>query len=308
MTAVALSQTRADYSGKLRLTPRRPDVHCETITNICVTDRALEETVVLDYRIESAGVREVSFLLPAWMADARIHVPLLRQKTLSPVNKEESSPIRVRLELQDEVMGDLQVLIESDRMLEPGVDYRAAIPEVLKGESYDTFSVRRFVALEKAELEKASLDNVVFDEDRSKGLERLNRRQHQWTQLKQVLGDRIIEAFEGQGRIWTSLNWYSVQDALKLARRRTRGLERQRLVSSSTNRGRIARNNCSGSITKRSNTWKSRSPTGLNCGPPSCGALPHGRRTMRASRPPANLSSRPKRLPPRDNRESASPW
>ncbi len=199
VTAVALSLVRPDYSGLLRLTQRQPDVHCETITNICVTDRALEETIILDYRIEHAGVREVSFLLPSWMADAKIRVPMLRQKTVEPENDEEDSPIRVRLELQDEVMGGLQVLVENDRTLETGSDLRAAIPKVLKGERFDAFSVRQSVALEKAERERASLDNISFDEGASVGLERLNRRQLQWAQLKSVLGDRVIEAFEVKG-------------------------------------------------------------------------------------------------------------
>ncbi|MHB8902397.1 MAG: hypothetical protein ACYC6Y_26860, partial [Thermoguttaceae bacterium] len=95
LTAVALSMARADYSGVLRLTQRRPDVYCETITNVCVSDRALEETIVLDYRIQQAGVREVSFVLPSWMADARIRVPMLRQKTIRPEGEGADPPVRI---------------------------------------------------------------------------------------------------------------------------------------------------------------------------------------------------------------------
>jgi hypothetical protein len=190
VTAVALMQTRADYSGNLRLSYRQPDVHCDTITNVRVTDRALEETILLDYRVQHAGVRELSFTLPSWMADARIRVPMLRQKTIEPDGDDEESPIHVRLELQDEVMGEVRVLIENDRMLQTGVDLLAPIPQVLKGERFDAFSVRQFVTLEKA-----GLDDIQLDDDASVGVERLNRRQLQWAQLATILGEGITEAF-----------------------------------------------------------------------------------------------------------------
>ena len=46
---------------------------------------------------------------------------MLRQKTVEPVSKEAGSPLRVTIELQDEVMGQLQVLVENDRLLTPGL-------------------------------------------------------------------------------------------------------------------------------------------------------------------------------------------
>ncbi len=190
VTAVALSQTSADYSGTLRLSQRQPDVHCQTITNICVTDQALKETIFLDYRIEHAGVREVSFLLPSWMADARIHLPVLRQKTIRPEAEGADSPVRVRLELQDEVMGDLRVLIEDDRTVQAGVDLLAPIPRVVKGDRFDAFSVRQFVTLEKA-----GLDDIQWERESSSGVEPLKRQQSQWGQLTGILPEGITEAF-----------------------------------------------------------------------------------------------------------------
>ena len=190
VTAVALAQVRADYSGKLRLNQRQPDVHCNTITNVRVTDRALEETILFDYRVLHAGVRELAFTLPWWMVDARIRVPMLRRKTIEPVNDDEHSPIHVRLELQDAVMGQLRVLVENDRMLQTGVEFLAPIPQAIKGERFDAFSVRQFVTLEKA-----GLDDINVDDDASIGVERINRRQLQWAHLASVLGDGITEGF-----------------------------------------------------------------------------------------------------------------
>ena len=82
-----------------------PDViTCDTISNVRVTERALEETILLDFNIQRAGIRRLSFLLPATMADSQISVEKLRQKTVEPVGKEAGSPLRVTIELQDEEM------------------------------------------------------------------------------------------------------------------------------------------------------------------------------------------------------------
>ena len=100
---------------------------CDTITNVRVTDRAIEETILLDFTIQNAGIRQLSFLLPGWMAGSRISVPMLRQKTVEPVSKEPGAPLRVKIELQDDVMGQLRVLVENDRLLTPG-SHEAPIP------------------------------------------------------------------------------------------------------------------------------------------------------------------------------------
>ena len=85
---------RGDYTATLRLAPRKADVACDTITNVRVTDRAIETTILLDFSIRTAGVREISFLLPGDMADSRIHVPMLRQKTVEPLAKDPGGPVR----------------------------------------------------------------------------------------------------------------------------------------------------------------------------------------------------------------------
>ena len=88
----------------MRLSPGKPEVPCDTITNVRVTDRAIEETIRLDFDLQNAGMRRVSFLLPDWMAGSRISVPMLRQKTVEPVGK-TGLALRVAIELQDEVIG-----------------------------------------------------------------------------------------------------------------------------------------------------------------------------------------------------------
>jgi len=179
---LALQYRAPTYRGVLQLNARKPIVTCDTITNVRVTDRAVEETILLDFRIEQAGIRRVEFLLPAWMKEARINVRELRQKTIEPVAEKVGSPIRVRLDLQDEVMDEFRVLVVNDRLL-TAQSQPAPIPVVATGRTD-----RQFVALESA-----GRDEVVVE--RSDGLERLTRQQREWGKLTSILGGNITQAY-----------------------------------------------------------------------------------------------------------------
>jgi len=183
-TRLALHYGRADYGGTLQLSARTPVVQCTTITNLRVTDRAVEETILLDFTIHRAGVRELSFLLPASMARSRIQVPKLRQKTVTAVDDKPGSPLRVKLRLQDDVMGQLRVLVENDRLLTAAV-HQAAIPVV-----ENCRTDRRFVTLESA-----GRDEVVVDENQLSGLDVLSRQQKDWQTLRAILGTGITQAY-----------------------------------------------------------------------------------------------------------------
>ncbi len=182
---LALHYARPDYQGTLRLVPRVPDVSCDTISNVRVTDRAVEETIFLNFSIQRAGIRELSFLLPDWMTDARITVPMLRQKSIEPVAagnaKPASGQVRVRIELQDDVMNAFRILVENDRLLTPG-GHTAPIPVVETGRTN-----RQYVTLETA-----GRDEVLPEPT---GLEPLGRQQREWQTLSALLGNRIYQAY-----------------------------------------------------------------------------------------------------------------
>ena len=120
LTRLAVHCSKPDYSGILKLSLRTPVVNCSTITNVRVTDRTIEETILLDYTIRDAGIQTLSFLLPDWMGECRISVPMLRKKT---IERAGDGQLRVTLELQDEVMDRLCVLVENDRLLTPKTAY-----------------------------------------------------------------------------------------------------------------------------------------------------------------------------------------
>jgi hypothetical protein len=170
------------YAGVVRLTPRTPVVQNTSITNVRVTDRAVEETILIDFKIREAGIRTVSFLLPASLADARIRVPLLRQKVVEPSAPEPGSPVRVRLELQDEVLGQLRVLITNDRVLSAETIV-APIPVVETGHTD-----RQYVALESS-----GVDEVLVDA--AGGVEALGRQQSQWQEVAAILGAGLTQVY-----------------------------------------------------------------------------------------------------------------
>lgn len=188
-TALALHYERPDYGGTLRLAPRRPIVSCQTATNVRVTDRAVEETILLDYTIQQAGVRQLVFLLPASMRDSRFQVPMLRQKT---VGEPTGGLVEVRLELQDPLMNRLQVLVQNDRLLTTDV-YTAPIPVVQSADAAKVETTRQFVALQSA-----GRDEVVIRS--AAGLEPLSEAQEAWRALRDLLGGgTITKAYLVQG-------------------------------------------------------------------------------------------------------------
>lgn len=182
---LALQHATGDYGGNLRLTLRKPTVRCRTVTNVRVTDRTIEETILLDFTIREAGVRETTFLLPATLRNARISVPGLRQQTIEPVG-DDGRRIRVRLQLQDDVMNQLRVLVENDRARSADVQ-TAPLPTIETGETDG-----RFIALESSGRDEVVVEQAV-------GLEPLHRRQQQWQVIAGLLGGGSTQAFRVAG-------------------------------------------------------------------------------------------------------------
>ena len=178
VTPLALHYRQADYGGTLRLALLPQIVACDTTTNVRVTDRAVEETILLDFNVQQGGLREIAFLLPAWMHDCRISVPLLRQKTVEPAGKQAGSPIRVQLEIQGDVRDKLRVLVQNDRLL-TSQTHEAPIPKLQTCRAN-----RQFVAMVSA-----GRDEVVVES--ASELELLGRQQKEWSVLKEILPGNI---------------------------------------------------------------------------------------------------------------------
>lgn len=152
LARLAVEYRGTTYSGKILVSRRQPRVSCNTITNVRVTYRDIQETILLDFEITVAGVRQLRFRLPPWLRDADISAPRLRQKTITPLDNQDH--VQVELTLQDAVTGQYRVVVENDRALAPQRQL-APLPLI------DTGTVNnRYVTLENAGRDEIVVDGV----------------------------------------------------------------------------------------------------------------------------------------------------
>jgi hypothetical protein len=157
-----------NYAGELQLTPARSFITVDSFTNVRLTYREIQETILLDFQIHGAGVRQFRFRLPADMRNAEIQAPLIRQMQVE--DAQQSDQVQVTLDLQDAVTGDYRVVVQQDRALKPQ-DQTAPFPWI------DTGSARhRYLTLENN-----GRDEVVIE--RAEQLEPVDRTSRQWQLL-----------------------------------------------------------------------------------------------------------------------------
>ncbi len=116
LARVLIQYSATDYDGQLRVTARTPQVTAFSLTNVKLTDRAIEETIYCEFTIRSAGIRQLAIELPMTMKGAKVTGPLIRTTAWSDVQGAESPRLRLSVELQEEVMGQYSLVIENDRI------------------------------------------------------------------------------------------------------------------------------------------------------------------------------------------------
>ena len=166
---LVLKMTDANYSGNLSVVRRDPDVRVTTLTNVRVTDQSIEETILLEFRVLEAGIREIQFQLPASLANSRFRVPSLRSKTVTPVEG-QLDLVQVRLELQDDLMDEIRVVVENDRLATSDAQL-APIPRIQTGT----------VEQQYVTLQNEGRDELVVED--SPGLTPLSDSQRRWRSL-----------------------------------------------------------------------------------------------------------------------------
>ncbi|MEL7496484.1 MAG: hypothetical protein AAFN77_02670 [Planctomycetota bacterium] len=185
MTRIAIRSLRTgmpeDRTGKLRLNRIRPRIDVESVTNIRTTLLAVEETTLLDFQIQNAGVRVLQFELPKEYRDARINARLVSETIFEDVDDQER--VLVTLKLQDDVIGDYRVVVEFDRNLPDGIQ-NVVLPSVRTG----TFK-SQFITLQNAGRDEIEIEKLD-------GVQRLNRQLRDFTRLKNKLaGAELTLAF-----------------------------------------------------------------------------------------------------------------
>jgi hypothetical protein len=181
LTRLVMFHRSADYSVRFQVAQRQPKINSFSVTNVRVTPREIEELVFLKFTVRDAGIREVSFLLPESLRNSQITVPLLRQKTITPVEG-DAGQVRVRLELQDQVIDELIVLVQNSRSLTSD-NYIAPVPTIETGATDFRYVV----------IESVGRDEVVVS--KNEGFLELNRQLSQWKQLAQILPGNITQAY-----------------------------------------------------------------------------------------------------------------
>ena len=193
----------AEFSGQLQVTARTPVVNSYSVTNIKVTDRAIEETLFIEANIRSAGIREFVFQMPASLATSRIQAPYVQQKIILPV-QDNAEMVRVQLLLQDAIMGQFRVVVENDRELTSG-PHAAPLPIVETGTTD-----RRLVTLENAGRDELITARVESFEtlDRSQLLQRFQA---------DLLGGKSSQAYLAQEDAVAPLLTYETKSREALA-------------------------------------------------------------------------------------------
>lgn len=177
---LALRYTSPAFDGTLSIAPRTPHIQCWTLTNARLTNRALEQSMLLTFTIQSAGVRQLQFQLPEHLANAIIKVPMLSRKTIADSGK--PGWLDVTLHLQGEVMGELRVLVEHDQAL-PESRLRLLPPVVKSGTT-----TRCYLAVENA-----GRDEVIIEPDAS--LTPVTPDRREWSTVSSLLRRSATEVY-----------------------------------------------------------------------------------------------------------------
>ena len=181
-TRLVLRTRGADHDATLRFTKIEPRVTVETVTNVRTTLFAIEETILLDFNIQQAGIRQIQFELPASMRNARINAKLVSETIIDDVAA-NPDVVQVTLNLQDEVIDSFRVVVENDRQLSNDRQ-NVPVPRVLTGTTE-----QRFATLQNAGRDEI---NVLPGEN----FQSLNRQLKQFGQLKQKLaGGEVTMAY-----------------------------------------------------------------------------------------------------------------
>ncbi len=196
----AVLSIRGDrFSGLATTIKKSPVIQARSISNIRVTEKAIEETILLDWTIREASVQSFSFVLPYWMRDARVSAPWLRQLQRRLSAEQADAPVRFTIDLQDDVIGEFRVKIENDRSLDSSIR-EAPIPTIETGQA-----MKRFVLLENA-----GRDELIIGE--SRGVEAIHAQSSEWNELTNILGAKSAQAFSVRNQAESPILRFSLDE------------------------------------------------------------------------------------------------
>lgn len=108
-----------------------PLVSFESVTDLTVGDRVIEETLLLEWKIERSGINQVEFLLPKSWLECQIEGPWIGRIERNLVDDQQA---RFTIFLQDRIVGDYRLAVTLDRPIQQ-TDRFATIPKNVTGET-----------------------------------------------------------------------------------------------------------------------------------------------------------------------------
>lgn len=190
LAKAALRYRAPGYAATLHLRARTPRITATTLTNVRITPKAIEETLLFRFLVEDAGVRELSVILPEYLGKARLPADLttkVERKIVEPALDAAGQPIagriRVRFVLPEHQQGQIDLGLLHDRLLTPDKQ-AAAIPEVPGARTHQRFLV----------IENIGRDEVIAEG--TEDLEPISQGQGAYANLLQILpSGRITQAY-----------------------------------------------------------------------------------------------------------------
>jgi hypothetical protein len=182
---LALAFSQSEHDARLLLRKRLPDISVTSFTNLRINHRIIEETLLLEAQVQHAGLRTLQVEIPERFADAEVKAPLLRDVKMTPI-PDAPGWLEMTIELQDEIMGQIVILLEKDRSLDAG-PLVVQPPRIVTGRAE-----RAFVTIENAGRDEIHVSAA-------QRLEALTREHAEWAQATRVLKGGATFAYVGRG-------------------------------------------------------------------------------------------------------------
>ncbi len=107
-------------------------VSFESVTDLTIADRVVEESLLLEWKIERSGINEVQFVLPALWRDCRIEGPWIGRVARRPLPGDLTE---FTVFLQDRILGDYRLVATLDVPRSDRPEATATIPQSLTGQT-----------------------------------------------------------------------------------------------------------------------------------------------------------------------------
>lgn len=134
LAQLPLTLRAANREHRWTVVPQRLSavVSFESVTDLTIADRVVEESLLLEWKIERSGINEVQFVLPALWRDCRVEGPWIGRVARRPLPDDLTE---FTVFLQDRILGDYRLVATLDVPRSDRPEATATIPQSLTGQT-----------------------------------------------------------------------------------------------------------------------------------------------------------------------------